>query len=298
MLVATQIAEIAPAPTTSTLKVTPLTTKIGAEIEGVDACRDIPPEQAAELRALLNKWKVIFFRDQPMTPEQHLRFAEAFGPVMRNYRIALPHPDYEDIQQVRFKFGIVDRWHTDTSFMVRPAKAAVLHSIRIPPVGGDTMWADSVAAYEGLPQDVKERIAELRVIHDPAGIGRNNRPDDPDFEAYRERRRKLRLEHPLVAHPLVRVHPETGEKALYINTNLCTQIVGLPLEESEELLRYLFIQSALPQNTCRFRWTANAIAVWDQRQTQHLPIADLPVGTDRLMHRVLVASDDMPHNDF
>jgi taurine dioxygenase len=160
------------------------------------------------------------------------------------------------------------------------------------------MWADSVAAYEGLPQDVKERIAELRVIHDPAGIGRNNRPDDPDFEAYRERRRKLRLEHPLVAHPLVRVHPETGEKALYINTNLCTQIVGLPLEESEELLRYLFIQSALPQNTCRFRWTANAIAVWDQRQTQHLPIADLPVGTDRLMHRVLVASDDMPHNDF
>jgi taurine dioxygenase len=293
--VATQLAESLPSVETS-LKVTPLTTRIGAEIEGVDARQPISAEQAAELRQLLNKWKVIFFRNQPITPEQHLQFASAFGPVMRDYRIALPHPDHEDIQQVRFKFGIVDRWHTDTSFMVRPAKAAVLHSVRVPPVGGDTMFADQVAAYNGLPDDVKERIAELRCIHDPASIGRNNRPEDPDFEAYKERRRKLRLEHPLIAHPLVRRHPETGEKSLFINTNLCTQIVGLPLEESDELLQYLFIQSGLPQYTCRFRWTANAIAVWDQRQTQHLPVNDLPAGTDRLMHRILVASDDIPHN--
>ena len=280
--------------TPARLAVRPLTGTIGAEIEGVNCCEPVPAAQAAELNQLLNKWKVIFFRDQPMKPAEHKRFAGTFGPVIDNYAAARD-PDHVEIQTIRSTYGNVNKWHTDTSWMVKPAKCAVLHGIVVPEVGGDTMWADGVAAYNGLPDDVKDRISELDCIHDPSNIGKSYGVDDPNYAARLQRRREIRKEHPLVAQPIVRTHPETGEKSLFINENLSTFVIGFTAKESEELLAYLNREYARPEYCVRFRWQPNSIAVWDQRQTQHTAINDYPQGTPRQLHRILVAGDDVPH---
>jgi taurine dioxygenase len=283
--------------TLSVLTVTPLTVRIGAEISGVDASRPVPPPMARELNALLNKWKVLFFRDQPIDPDQQVAFAETFGPINREYFISDPdHPAIQKVEPARSKYGHVDRWHSDTSWMVKPAKAALLFGKTIPPVGGDTIWADGVAAYAGLPDEVKERIEDLDVIHDAGNIGQFAKKGHPDFlnrqQANRERRRK----YPLVAHPIVRSHPETGEKTLFLNAGLCTFIVGLAPGESRELLEYLYKEYTRPKYTVRFRWRTNSIAVWDQRQTMHFAVTDYPLETtDRVLHRILIAGDDVPH---
>lgn len=280
---------------TAGLTVRPLTARIGAEIDGIDATRPIPPAQAAELNALLNTWKVIFFRDQPVTKDQHRRFAETFGPVMSDYYLTKDASDHPEIQVVKPTFGNVSKWHTDTSWMVRPSKCAVLHGVVIPEVGGDTVWADGVAAYEGLPDDVKIRIDELDAIHDAARIGVDYGKDDPRYPEKIAKARATRRNHPLVAQPIVRTHPETGEKSLFLNANLCTYIAGLAPDESRALLDYLLAEYARPEYSCRFRWQPHSIAVWDQRQTQHYAINDYPMGTPRELHRILVSSDDVPH---
>ena len=276
------------------LTVRPLTGRIGAEICGVDCAKDIPSAVAAELNQLLNKWKVIFFRDQAVTPAEHIRFAGIFGPVVDNYAAARD-PDHVEIQKIRSTYGNVNKWHTDTSWMVKPAKCAVLHAVVVPEVGGDTMWADGVAAYEGLPQEVKDRIGELDCIHDPSNIGKSYGLDDPDYAARLQKRRDIRKQHPLVAQPIVRTHPETGEKSLFLNENLSTHIVGLAPDEGRELLDFLLREYQRPEYTVRFRWRPNSIAVWDQRQTQHTAINDYPDGTPRQLHRVLVSGNDVPH---
>jgi taurine dioxygenase len=281
-------------PTAAGLTVKPLTGQIGAEIEGVNAREPVAPEVGAELNALLNQWKVIFLRDQPVTPEQHIAFAGTFGPVIRDYAAARD-ADHMEIQKIRGTYGNVNKWHTDTSWMVRPAKCAVLHGIVVPEVGGDTMWADGVAAYQGLPEEIKERIQDLDCIHDPSNIGKSYGKDDPEYAARQQRRRDIRKQHPLVAQPIVRTHPETGEKTLFLNENLCTWIVGLPPQESDELLAYLLREYQRPEYTVRFRWQPHSIAIWDQRQTQHTAINDYPVGTPRHLERILVAGDDVPH---
>ncbi len=276
------------------LTVTPMTCRIGAEIGGIDARQPVPEDTRAELNALLDKWKVIFFRDQPVTTEQHMRFAETWGPIIRDYGAARD-PDHATVQKVRGTYGNINKWHTDTSWMVRPAKAAVLHGVVIPDVGGDTMWADGVAAYNGLPDDVKERIADLDAVHDATNIHKGYGKDDPRYEELRQQKRDMRKQHPLVAQPIVRTHPQTGEKSLYINDNLTTFVVGMAPEEGAELLQYLQRQYQRPEYTVRFRWRKDSIAVWDQRQTQHYAVNDYPMGTARQLNRILVASEDVPH---
>ena len=280
--------------TASGLTVRPMTWTIGAEIDGVDASKPVPGAVAQDLNDLLNKWKVIFFRDQDITPQQHIEFAGTFGPVIGDYDVARD-PDHAQIQAVKPSVhGHVNEWHTDTSWMVRPAKAAILRGIVIPEVGGDTMWADGVAAYNGLPDDVKEKIESLDLIHDASNIGQYYK-DHPDYRNKKENDRVRRIKNPLVAHPLVRTHPETGERSLFINANLSTHIVGMVPSESRELLAYLMKQYTKPEYTVRFKWRRNSIAVWDQRQTQHYAVTDYPLGTPRLLNRILVASDDIPH---
>ncbi len=160
---------------TTELTVRPLTCRIGAEIEGVDPTKDVDPAVAAELNQLLNKWKVIFFRANEMSEGRFVEFAKTFGPIL-DYKYGRREGEYPMIGKVRSKSGDgsinkgANYWHTDTSWMVRPAKAAVLRAVTVPEVGGDTMWADGVAAYEALSDEMKARIENLDVVQDPARI--------------------------------------------------------------------------------------------------------------------------------
>ena len=283
------------------LRVRPLTCRMGAEIEGVNPSQSIDPAVAAELNRLLAKWKVIFFRDSGITEDrQFLEFAKTFGPIL-DYKYGRREGEFPQIGKVRSKGadGSINKgatyWHSDTSWMARPAKAAVVRGVVIPEVGGDTMWADGVAAYESLSDAMKERIENLDVVHDPARISSTYFSTKEEQERNVQRTRALRKDNPLVAHPIVRTHPETGERTLFLNTNLCSYIVGLPREESDALLAELYAHNTRPEFTCRFRWSPNAIAVWDQRQTQHYAVADYPPGTPRELHRILVECDDVPH---
>jgi taurine dioxygenase len=265
--------------------VKPLTPLIGAEIVGVDLRETITPELQAELHRALLEWKVIFFRNQPITSEQQLAFARLWGELE-------VHPFYkiekgQSKEIVRFardrkNAGSENVWHADVTFRINPAKAAVLRMIEAPPVGGDTIWADMGAAYDNLPEDVKERIQGLTALHDFT----------PAFSHLMtvEELAVRQAEFPAVEHPVVRTHPETGRKTLFVNPSFTTRIVGLDPDESEKLLQYLFRQAHVPEYQVRFRWEPNSIAFWDNRATQHYAVSDY-YPYPRKVERVAIVGD-------
>ncbi|MGN7469014.1 TauD/TfdA dioxygenase family protein [Brevibacillus sp. SAFN-007a] len=269
----------------SLFEVKPLTPLIGAEIVGVDLRKTITPDLLAELHRALLEWKVIFFRNQAITSEQQLAFARLWGELE-------VHPFYQiekgqSKEIVRFardkkKAGSENVWHADVTFRTNPAKAAVLRMIEAPPVGGDTLWADMAAAYDNLPEDVKERIQGLTALHDFT----------PAFSHLMtvEELAVRQAEFPAVAHPVVRTHPETGRKTLFVNPSFTTQIVGLDPAESEKLLQYLFRQAHVPEYQVRFRWEPNSIAFWDNRATQHYAVSDY-YPYPRKVERVAIVGD-------
>jgi taurine dioxygenase len=250
-------------------EVKPLSPIIGAEIMGIDLREPVTPELQAELNRALLEWKVIFFRNQQITSEQLLSFARLWGELEI-------HPFYPILQRqskeiVRFardkkQAGSENIWHTDVTFRINPAKACVLRMIEVPPVGGDTLWADMGAAYDNLPDEIKERIDGLTALHDFT----------PSFSHLMtpEELAVRQAEFPAVEHPVVRTHPETGRKTLFVNPAFTTRIVGLEPEESEKLLQYLFRQAHIPEYQVRFHWEVNSIAFWDNRATQHYAVSD------------------------
>jgi taurine dioxygenase len=269
----------------SLFEVKPLTPLIGAEIVGVDLREPITPELQAELHRALLEWKVIFFRNQPITSEQQLAFARLWGELEVHpfYKIEQGQPK-EIVRFARDKknAGSENVWHADVTFRTNPAKAAVLRMIEAPPVGGDTIWADMAAAYDNLPGDVKERIQGLTALHDFT----------PAFSHLltEEELAARQAEFPAVEHPVVRTHPETGRKTLFVNPSFTTRIVGLDPDESEELLQYLFRQAHVPEYQVRFRWEPNAIAFWDNRATQHYAVSDY-YPHPRKVERVAIVGD-------
>jgi taurine dioxygenase len=248
--------------------VRPLGPVIGAEIGGVDLREPLTPELFAELDRALLEWKVLFFRGQRITSEQHRAFALNWGPLETHP--FLPQGDSEDV--VRFAkdaniSGYENTWHTDVTWRPNPALGAVLRLVRVPPNGGgDTLWADAGVAYDNLPEDVKERIDGLTAVHDFM----------PTFGKYLppEVAEAKQAEFPPVEHPIVRTHPRTGRKTLFVNATFTTHIPGLPPEESEELLRYLFRQAFAPEYQVRWRWQADDVAFWDNRATWHYASSD------------------------
>lgn len=178
--------------------------------------------------------------------------------------------------------GYENIWHTDVTFRTRPAKACILKMITVPPVGGDTLWADMGAAYDNLPAKIKERIDGLTAIHDFT-------PAFSDFMTKGELEEK-QAEFPAVEHPVVRTHPETGRKTLFVNPSFTTRIVGMEPEESEKLLQYLFRQAQIPEYQVRFRWEAGSIAFWDNRATQHYAVSDY-YPSPRQAERVAIVGD-------
>lgn len=262
----------------------PLTPFIGAEITGLDLALAIPEPTLAELRRVWLERKVLFFRDQTLSPDRQVAFAQQFAeiekyPFLRGIEgnplvapiLKLPHE--------KVNFG--GMWHSDTTYLERPAMGAVLYAVEIPPVGGDTLWSNMVTAWETLPEHLKEQVKNLKVVNSSAKA---------DISKTREDRIRDAADPDAPSefvniHPLVRTHPETGEKILYVNEAHAERFDGWTEEESAALLHQLYLHQRKPEFQCRFRWTVGAVAIWDNRATQHYPVNDYH-GHRRLLHRV------------
>jgi taurine dioxygenase len=268
-------------------EVAPLSPTIGAEITGVHLGAAIDAELEAELRRALLEWKVLFFRDQDITREQHRAFAERWGSLEQHpfYKFVQPGQTDADVLTLAKDAetaGTENEWHADITWHTTPSFGAVLRAVEIPPVGGDTLWVDAAAAYDGLPAAVRERIDGLTAVHDwrrSFGLAM-----DPEQVA------ALSPQFPAVEHPVVRVHPETGRRTLFVNPIFTQRIVGLEEVESEALLSLLYQQYHLPEYQCRFRWSPGAVAFWDNRATCHYASSDY-FPQRRVMDRISIAGD-------
>jgi taurine dioxygenase len=250
------------------ITVRPLGVTIGAEIEGVDLREPLDDATFAEVERAHRDYKAIFFRDQDITTPQQIAFARRFGELEEHPFLPSRegHDDVVRFEKNDYTVGAENVWHSDVSFRERPALAALLRAREIPPVGGDTLFADMVAAYAGLDDDVKARIDGRVAVHDFAqSYGLYLTP-----EQLEEKRR----EFPSVEHPVVRTHPATGKKILYVNAIFTSHIVGMEREESNRLLDILVRQAAVPEYQCRFRWQKNSVAFWDNRAVQHYAVSD------------------------
>lgn len=275
------------------VSISPSTPTIGAEISGLDLDRPLSSAEAELLRAAWLRFKVVFFRDQDISHESHVRLGALFGeleghpviPSVEGYPEILKIEGVEGVQltaETLGAFQAYNKWHTDVTFRERPSIASILRARHLPPLGGDTMWADTVAAYAGLPQPVKDRIEGLEAEHD---IVRSF-----GGRVTEEKRAQLARDFPPVRHPVVRTHPETGEKILYVNYTFTSRILGVSEEESDSLLRLLFDRIKVPEYQVRFRWTPNAIGIWDNRSSQHYAVGDY-WPEYRLLERVTVSGD-------
>lgn len=268
----------------------PLTTIIGAEITGVDL-RHVDDILLDDVHRALLEWKVLFFRDQSLDRASQAAFARRFGelevhPFFKHLKSTPDQPDDEPEVQRFAKggnaAGYENVWHTDVTWRESPAFGAVIRAIEIPAVGGDTLWADMGAAYDGLPGSVHEQIDDAHAEHDwMPTFGLAMGPEMAE---------RLRPEFPPVVHPVVRTHPETGRRTLFVNRDFTTRIIGLEPVESDALLDLLYRQADYPEYQCRFHWSAGAVALWDNRATQHYANSDY-FPQRRVMERVSIAGD-------
>ncbi|MBR7833427.1 TauD/TfdA family dioxygenase [Actinospica durhamensis] len=260
----------------------PLTGHIGAEVEGVDFDAALDAELAAELRAALAEWKVLFFRDQhEFDHAAHLALAAIWGePEPNPFFGKTETAGISRLAKDASTIATENIWHSDHSFMAAPARGSILRAVEVPAAGGDTLWADMGAAYDNLTQELKDRLEGLRAVHDwEPSWGQAMTPDQIAA---------LRPLQPGAEHPVVVRHPVTGRKTLYVNRPFTTHIVGMPEAESEELLRELFLQARVPEYQVRFRWQPGSVAIWDNIATQHYAINDYHPQR-RVMERIAIA---------
>lgn len=281
----------------TSIKVEPLTCAIGAELGNVDlgiASRD--PALVSEIRALLLRYKVLFFRDQDITRAEHVAFARHFG-ELEDHPVAGSDPEHRGLVQIyKTPDAPLDRyenaWHTDATWREKPPFGCVLRCVECPPVGGDTMWANMALAYANLPEHIKTQIAGLRARHSI----------EASFGAAMpiEKRLALKGQFPDAEHPVVRTHPETGEKVLFVNaftthfTNFHTPANVRFGQDANPgaglLLNYLVSQAHIPEYQVRWRWRKNSVAMWDNRCTQHYAVMDYPP-SHRRMERAAIIGD-------
>ncbi|MBX3478842.1 MAG: TauD/TfdA family dioxygenase [Caulobacter sp.] len=270
------------------LTISPLTPTIGAEISGIDLRQPLSASNVSALRQALLDWKVLFFRDQDIDTDQHLAFARNFG-ELEVHPFAPQKPGYPEVLAIthnRESRGRENTWHSDVTWRVEPSLGSILKAMELPPVGGDTLFSDMYAAYEGLSDGVKDRIEGAVAIHDFAHfrVGMRKRGmTEEQIEAFN-------IQYPMVEHPVVRTHPETGRRAIYVNAAFTQHIVGMDKDESDALLKHLYAQAAIPEYQCRFRWEPNSIAFWDNRASQHYAASDYWPAVRR-MERVTIVGD-------
>ncbi|MDZ4363471.1 TauD/TfdA dioxygenase family protein [Brevundimonas sp.] len=266
------------------IRVRALTPAIGAESEGVDLTTDLSEAVFAEVERAFAENLVLFFRDQPMTPEQHLSFGRRFG-ALDIHPAAPSAAGYPELMIVaadeHSSRANGEAWHTDVSCNAEPPMGSILHIRTSPPVGGDTLFASMYAAWDALSDGMKARLSGLSAVHDGEHVYRGLYADQGVAD---------RPKYPSSIHPIARVHPVTGRTALFVNSGFTTRIVGLAPDESDALLKYLFQHLQHPAFQCRFRWTPDAVAFWDNRCTQHHAVWDYWPAR-RFGHRVTVKGD-------
>jgi len=271
------------------LCVEPVAGALGAELSGVDLAQPLAPATIAAIRAALLVHGVIFFRDQPLTPSEFLAFGRSFGAVVE-YPFVRGIEGFPEVIAVvkleheRVNFGGV--WHSDTSYLEIPPMGSLLVAREVPESGGDTIFANMNLAYEALSSGMQRLLAGLHGVNcsRKADVTRT-REDRIRDGGNSEARKQYEAEH-----PVVRTHPETGRKALYVNTAHTVRFAGMTEEESAPLLDFLFRHQIRPEFTCRFRWRPGSLAFWDNRCVQHYPINDYH-GHRRVMHRITLAGD-------
>jgi taurine dioxygenase len=271
-----------------TITVTPIAGALGAEIGGVDLARDLSDDTVAEIRRAWLDHLVVFFRDQPLPPADFLAFARRIGEPVE-YPFVKGMDDFPEIITVSklphetVNFGGI--WHSDTVYLDRPPMGTLLVAREVPAAGGDTMFANMYAAYEALSPGLQRVLGSLRAVHSSALADVSKTREDRIKDAGSGEDREFCSEH-----PVVRTHPETGRKALYVNVAHTLRFADWAAEESKPLLRYLFEHAVRPEFTCRFQWRVGSIAMWDNRCAMHHPVNDYH-GHTRTMHRITLAGD-------
>ncbi len=269
------------------------TPSIGAEIGDIDLREPLDDATCQALRRALVRYKVLFFRDQDITPAQHVVFARRFG-ELEIHPVFKHHPDHPELvlfEKSGENRGRENIYHSDVSWRETPAMGSILRCVECPETGGDTIWVNMALAYANLPEDVKARIAGLQAVHDIL----------PTFSTSiaPEKREEIRKQFPPVTHPVVRTHPESGEKILYVNEAFVTHLanysqlmgfrIGSDFRLGElDLLQYLYRQAAAPEYQVRLKWEPNTIAFWDNRATHHYAVQDYYPAVRRMMRATVI----------
>jgi len=271
------------------LRVERIAGALGAEVSGIDLAAPLAAQQVGEIRAALHEHLVLFFRDQPLPPDRFLAFARVMGtPVEYPFVKGLDgYPEVIEVKKLeheRVNFGGV--WHSDTAYLEQPPMGSMLLAREVPPVGGDTEFANQYLAYDALSDGLKRLLAGLRAVNSSAKADVTRTREDRVRD---DARPDTRGEY-LAEHPVVRTHPDTGRKALYVNVAHTVRFAGMSEAESAPLLAYLFAHQVRPEFTCRFRWKVGSLAWWDNRCALHNPINDYH-GHRRVMHRITLQGD-------
>ena len=275
------------------MDIQPVAGALGAEISGIDLRQEFSNSVAAEIHAAFLKHHVLFFRDQHLTPQQELRFARIFGEP-DHYPFLQGLPDAPEVIEIlktetdTKNFG--GSWHSDTTYMEKPALGSVLSAVEVPDFGGDTLFANTALAYDALSDGMKALLGGLVGVNSSDGPYRGGRKAamaglNGMKDAYAVEAEVYESEH-----PVVRTHPETGRKAIYVNNSHTKRFRDMTEAESRPLIDFLCRHVIRPEFTCRFRWTPGALAVWDNRCTQHHALNDY-AGKRRRMHRVTIKGD-------
>lgn len=275
-----------------TIEVKPIATALGAEISCVELSNELSAAAIGQIRRALLDHGVIFFRDQTLDVDEHKRLARRFGEIFVHPNFNTGEGDPEVVNIVR-KPGdthiVGEEWHTDTTMMAAPPMGALLYAMYVPPVGGDTLFSSQTLAYDRLSDGMKALIAPLKCIHSDRKVAGPNSP-----VANAKRSTKARIDddwrETRNVHPVVRTHPETGRKCLFVNHSYSIAFEGMTEEESRPLLEWLMNWGHRPEFTCRFRWEKGSVAFWDNRCVKHLALHDVH-GHDRIMRRVQIAGE-------
>jgi taurine dioxygenase len=266
------------------ITVQPVAGALGAEVGGVDLSEPVSDVVAKEIRSAWMDHQVLFLRDQDITIDQHKAFARQFGdlhihPVLHPLEDQ-GHPEIVVLESDAKRRFLASGWHSDVTFEKCPPMGSILRGLIVPDRGGDTTWASMFAAYEGLSDQMQRVLSSLEAFHDGGGFKRIANEEQAEELERRQ----------TATHPVIRTHPESGRKAIFVNSAFTKHIVGMKPAESEALLRFLYKHLSELDYTCRLSWKPNTIAMWDNRCTQHRVVAD-NVDAHRLMHRVTLLGD-------
>ncbi len=278
------------------MQLSPLSPTFGVAINGMDLSRPMDDAEFAQLHKVFADNKLVCFKNQSLSAAAQIEFSRRFGPLEVHLLTQYNHPEHPEIFRLSNRvvdgkpMGIADGgsyWHSDFAFQEQPAKATILNALEIPPEGGNTLFVDMEAAYEALSPEWKQRLDGLRAVH------RYRRKPPTDGQGTRvELNTEQKAQTPDVVHPLIRTNPDTGRKSIFAHPGMTAEIVGLPAEESDEILNYLFEYTVRREFRFDFRWSPGDVVMWDNRSTMHSATTrDLPAGQYRSLYRTTVRGE-------